>query len=89
MRKYEAEVEEKPEEFETQTPFTKRHPPVRLIPFAKVEVAVVEVEIKTPAVALLPRRDEPSTESFAPGVVVPSPKKFDVLMTSFKFPAAL
>ena len=40
--------------------------------FGKV-LAVVVVAVKYPAVALLPRSEEPSTENFAPGVVVPIP----------------
>ena len=41
--------------------------------YGKME-AVVDVAIKYPAKAELPRADEPSTESLAYGVVVPTPR---------------
>jgi hypothetical protein len=47
-------------------PFTSIKP-------AKVEVAVVEVVVKDPASALIPRSEEPVTESARHGEVVPIP----------------
>ena len=42
-------------------------------PPAKVEVALVDVAVKYPASAELPRADDPSTESVVYGEVVPMP----------------
>ena len=55
---------------------------------AKVLVAV-EVAVKYPAVAELPRRDDPSTANAAPGVVVPMPMNPAFVMRYTSVPAAL
>ena len=60
----------------TQTPFNEKQPEVRLMPFAKVEEAVVEAAKKLSPKML------PCTASFAPGVEVPMPKKSVVVETT-------
>ena len=71
-----------------QVPFTEKQPLVRLIPLAKVELAVVEVAENTSAAIVLyavivPRKsDEPNTSNMLPVVevaVAPSKRTLDMV----------